>query len=228
MCGRRLGVAAVAVLALGGCSPTGPQAQGAVPKAGTTTAAATPATTTASPTTTDRSPGGPLPAASGTAASSQRKTFVPKRIRLLSSGGVAASIRGVDAGAGGVLELPRDPGDVGFWVGGSLAGELFGSVVLAGHIDSRQRGVGFFARLLDVEPGDRVELSGDGVRLTYVVRSNREVPKGVLATDAEVFDRRAPGRLVLITCTGTFDPRTRHYDHNLVVLAEPQGAPRAG
>jgi sortase (surface protein transpeptidase) len=101
-------------------------------------------------------------------------------------------------------------------------------VVLAGHIDSRRRGIGFFAQLLDAEPGDRIELSGDGVRLAYVVRSNREVAKGVLATDADVFDRRAPGRLVLITCTGTFDPRTRHYDHNLVVLAEPEGAPRAG
>ena len=26
---------------------------------------------------------------------------------------------------------------------------------------------------------------------------------------------------MLLTCTGTFDPRTRHYDHNLVVIADP-------
>ena len=39
------------------------------------------------------------------------------------------------------------------------------------------------------------------------------------------FDRRVTGRLVLITCTGTFDPRTRHYDHNLVVSADPSGWP---
>lgn len=228
MRGRRLGAAATAVLLLGGCAPTGRQAEGAVPTAPPATTTTTTITTTSSPTTHDSTGGGAVPAQSGTAAASQRKTFVPKRIRLLSSGGATASIHGVDAGAGGVLELPPNPGDVGFWVGGSLAGELFGSVVLAGHIDSRQRGVGFFAKLLDAEPGDRVELGGDGVRLTYVVRSNREVAKGVLATDADVFDRRAPGRLVLITCTGTFDARTRHYDHNLVVLAEPQGAPRAG
>ena len=72
---------------------------------------------------------------------------------------------------------------------GALAGELYGSVVLAGHIDSRERGVGFFAKLLDAKPGDRIELTGGGLALTYVVRSNREVDKGVLSTQTDIFDR---------------------------------------
>jgi sortase (surface protein transpeptidase) len=131
----------------------------------------------------------------------------------------------VDTGADGTLALPADPGKVGWWVGGALSGEVFGSVVLAGHIDSRQQGLGFFARLLDVRPGDRIELSGQGLQQTYVVRSNREVDKDVLSLRTGVFDRRAPGRLVLITCTGTFDRTTRHYDHNLVVSADPVGVP---
>ena len=162
----------------------------------------------------------------GRNAASQRETFAPQRIRLLSHGGVAASVQRVDTGPHGELELPADPGVTGWWVSGALAGEVFGSVVLAGHIDSRERGVGFFATLLDAKPGDRVELSGGGLALTYVVRSNKEVDKGVLSTRTDIFDRSVRGRLVLLTCTGTFDARTRHYDHNLVVTADPVGVPR--
>jgi sortase (surface protein transpeptidase) len=110
-------------------------------------------------------------------------------------------------------------------VSGALAGELYGSVVLAGHIDSREEGVGFFARLLDARPGDRIELSGGGLALTYVVRSNQEVDKDLLAAQAVLVNRSARGRLVLLTCTGTFDRRTRHYDRNLVVTALPVGVP---
>lgn len=136
-----------------------------------------------------------------------------------------AVVEDADTATDGTLILPADPGKVGWWVSGALAGEVFGSVVLAGHIDSRQRGLGFFARLLDAKPGDRIELSGHGLRQAYVVRSNREVNKGVLSVRTGVFDPAVSGRLVLITCTGTFDPRTRHYDHNLVVSADPVGVP---
>jgi hypothetical protein len=159
------------------------------------------------------------------AAASQRMTFAPGRIRLVSADGLAAPVDAVDTGADGALSLPANPHTVGWWVSGALAGEVFGSVVLAGHIDSRSQGVGFFAALLDARPGDRIELSGEGLRQVYVVRSNREVDKDVLSVRSGAFDRGVAGRLVLITCTGTFDRRTRHYDHNLVVFADPVGVP---
>jgi hypothetical protein len=168
----------------------------------------------------------PTAAGVGRNAASQRLTFAPQRIRLVSQAGVSAAVQRVDTGPGGVLELPADPGVTGWWVSGALAGEVYGSVVLAGHIDSRERGVGFFARLLETAPGDRIELSGAGLGQAYVVRSNAEVDKDALSTGTDIFDRTVKGRLVLLTCTGTFDPRTRHYDHNLVVIADPVGAPR--
>jgi hypothetical protein len=168
----------------------------------------------------------PTAAGVGRNAASQRLTFAPQRIRLVSQAGVSAAVQRVDTGPGGVLELPADPGVTGWWVSGALAGEVYGSVVLAGHIDSRERGVGFFAKLLETAPGDRIELSGAGLGQAYVVRSNAEVDKDALSTGTDIFDRTVKGRLVLLTCTGTFDPRTRHYDHNLVVIADPVGAPR--
>jgi hypothetical protein len=131
----------------------------------------------------------------------------------------------MDADAAGRLQLPANPGNVGWWVGGALAGDPFGSVVLGGHIDSRRFGLGFFARLLDVRPGELVELTGGGLAQRYRVQSTGEVAKNALATAAAPFDMRTPGRLVLITCTGRFDPKTHHYDRNLVVFASPQGLP---
>jgi sortase family protein len=185
------------------------------------TAAATLADAAATPSVTAT----PSAAEVGRNAASQRLTFAPQRIRLVSQGGVSAAVQRVDTGPGGVLELPADPGVTGWWVSGALAGEVYGSVVLAGHIDSRERGVGFFAQLLDAAPGDRIELSGGGLGQAYVVRSNAEVDKDALSTGTDIFDRTVKGRLVLLTCTGTFDPRTRHYDHNLVVIADPVGPP---
>ena len=113
---------------------------------------------------------------------------------------------------------------MGWWVSGALAGDAFGSVVLAGHIDSRVYGLGFFARLLDVRPGDRVTL-GDGTSSqSYSVASISRIPKSGLATASDFFSQRVPARLVLVTCTGRFDPATHHYEENLVVLATPLGA----
>jgi sortase (surface protein transpeptidase) len=131
----------------------------------------------------------------------------------------------MDTDATGHVQLPTDPGEVGWWLGGALAGDPFGSVVLGGHIDSRRFGLGFFARLLDVEPGDMIELTGDGLALRYRVRSTGEVAKDALATTARAFDMDTPARLVLITCTGRFDPSAHHYDRNLVVVATPEGLP---
>jgi LPXTG-site transpeptidase (sortase) family protein len=164
------------------------------------------------------------PARAGQAGVNQRHAFAPTSITLSlrdADGGTAA-ITTIDTTPSGELSLPPDPGQVGWWQSGALAGDVFGSVVLAGHIDSRDHGVGFFARLLTVHPGDEVELSNSAYRLRYRVVSTREVPKASLATSTDTFSQAVAGRLVLLTCTGPYDPRT-HYPDNLVVIAEPLG-----
>jgi hypothetical protein len=160
----------------------------------------------------------------GTPAASQRRTFAPTGIRLLGTGAPTAVER-TDVDQAGRLRLPARPSTVGWWVGGALPGDPRGSVVLGGHIDSRRYGLGFFAQLLDVEPGGVIELTGDGLAQSYVVQSASEVAKDALSTTAAAFDMATPGRLVLITCTGSFNPRTHHYDRNLVVIARPRGEP---
>ncbi len=69
--------------------------------------------------------------------------------------------------------------------------------------------------------GDVVEVLGDGGRAAYRVTGVQDLRKESLAASSVALDQRGPHRLVLITCTGAFDPVARHYDQNRVVSAEP-------
>lgn len=238
---------AVAVLAVGVSACSGPVASvtGAVGSTPATDPTLTSGGTNPTTDTTSRAgplavstpvaPTGPLGTASsapdapqaqaGRDAASQRHPFAPTSITLLVQGvrAATASIQTIDTTPSGDLSLPADPGQVGWWQSGAMAGDAYGSVVLAGHIDSRDRGIGFFARLLRVRPGDEVELSGGAYTQAYRVVSTRDVPKASLSTGTDTFSQSVPGRLVLLTCTGPYSPTT-HYPDNLVVTADPIGS----
>ena len=121
----------------------------------------------------------------------------------------------------GVLQVPSDIQQVGWWDGSANAGDPFGSTVIAGHVDSRQQGLGFFAELLIIQVGDLVTLRSETQALTYRVVSATLVDKEALASDNQALDQRGPHRLVLITCSGQWHPEIRSYDSNLVVSADP-------
>ena len=154
----------------------------------------------------------------GTTAPSARVRFLPTSIELPS--GDSAVIEPAHT-VNGVLEVPTDVQHVGWWDGSSYAGDPFGSTVLAGHIDSRQQGLGFFAQLLMVQVGDLIMLRSDGNTLTYQVVSTSLVQKEALASDSDALDQRGPHRLVMITCSGQWHPELRSYDSNLVLVADP-------
>lgn len=245
-----LGVAAA--LALAGCSPgaTRPAAPPApagaaqAPAASMSTGTPVPTATSAGAlsVSTPVAPDSPAPPISGGAASvtsatappgrlgsdaaTQRHPFAPTSITLHLRGAdeAHAAVETVDTGPGGELRLPADPGHVGWWQSGAMSGDAYGSVVLAGHIDSRDRGIGFLVRLLQAQPGDEVVLDDGAYEQRYRVGSAQDVPKASLATSTDTFSQSVPGRLVLLTCTGPFDPVT-HYPDNLVVLADPVGVP---
>ncbi|MDQ1287521.1 MAG: hypothetical protein QG622_1086 [Actinomycetota bacterium] len=121
----------------------------------------------------------------------------------------------------GSLVIPDDPAVVGWWNGGARAGDAFGSVVVAGHVDSARFGIGAMVELATVRSGEVVELRGDGRRRRYRVTGRRFLPQADLANRTEVFRQDVPPRLVLITCGGRFDPVRHRYEDNVVVTAEP-------
>ena len=123
-------------------------------------------------------------------------------------------------GTDGHLLVPDDPALVGWWAAGARPGDERGSVVLAGHVDSRRFGVGKFKVLFDVAIGDPVWIvDAAGAEHHYRVVSRQQIDKDELPP--QLFDHDAPPQLVLITCGGTFDETTRHYSDNVIVIAEP-------
>jgi LPXTG-site transpeptidase (sortase) family protein len=124
----------------------------------------------------------------------------------------------------GELVVPEHVKRVGWWDGGAEAGDPYGSVVLAGHVDSAGEGIGFFVRLKQVKSGEVVVLNGDGGHsASYRIESVKSVPKNALATSSGAFNQTGDHRLVLITCTGAYDRSKGGYEDNLVVTAASMG-----
>lgn len=123
----------------------------------------------------------------------------------------------------GSMEIPIDIQRIGWYEYGPSPGQDEGSAVLTAHIDSRTQGRGIFYHLDAMSAGDTVEVDmSDGSTRTFVVDEVRQIPKVDLPT-GDLFRRDGSSRLALITCGGEFDPSSRHYRDNLVVLATPVG-----
>lgn len=152
-------------------------------------------------------------------AQAARRTRPPTRVRVPALG-LDAVVRPVGVGGERQMSLPEDPRVLGWYRFGPGPGDP-GSVVLAGHVDSRRFGVGPLADLQEIAVGDRVEVvtSGrDGAR-SYRVDSIERFDRQALP--AEVFARTGPERLRLVTCTGPYLPEAGGYQQNLVVTAVP-------
>lgn len=114
------------------------------------------------------------------------------------------------------VEVPSDPDRAGWFDRGPAPGQR-GSAVILGHVDSA-RGPAVFARLQELEPGDRVRVGrGDGSAATFVVR------KAVLFANEDfparrVYAARDGRRLNLVTCGGSYDSTRGGYQSNLVVF----------
>jgi LPXTG-site transpeptidase (sortase) family protein len=163
------------------------------------------------------------PALQSRPAASQVVEFIPDRLEVL--GHASAAVQPAST-VDGELKVPENVQHVGWWDGSAWAGEAFGSTVIAGHVDSATEGMGFFVRLLEIEVGDTITLSAGLHRLKYRVTSVRKVPRKALATDSQALKQTGPHRLVLITCTGNYNPGRGGYQSNLLVVAKPQGLAR--
>ena len=136
-------------------------------------------------------------------------------------GAPSVPIRPVGAAGSTGMELPDDPKQAGWWIGGSAPGDASGTTVLVGHLDSLTGGLGAFAALLDIPFGARLTVTDSaGAPHAYRVSSRQQLAKSDLP--ASLFTRDGTPRLVLITCGGSFDHLTHHYDDNVIVTAVPE------
>jgi hypothetical protein len=141
--------------------------------------------------------------------------------RLVLPHALSAAVSAVGLHDDGSLVVPDDPRVVGWWTGGSMAGEAYGSTVLAGHLDSASRGIGVLAELPQLRPGQVVELTAGSRSARYRVASARLVPQARLSRAGGLFRTDGDAQLILITCGGSFDPLRHRYADNYVVVARP-------
>lgn len=150
-----------------------------------------------------------------------RKKSGPRAVRIkVPAVGIDSRVRPVGVARDRQMALPLDPRVMGWYRFGPSPGAGRGSVIVAGHLDSRRFGLGPLVRLRQVEVGDRVRVTlADGSRRLYVVRSVRRFDRQALP--AELFSRVGRERLRIVTCGGAFLPDRGGYQKNLVVTAVP-------
>lgn len=123
--------------------------------------------------------------------------------------------------SGGALEVPTNIRHVGWWASGGVPGAPRGTVVLDGHVDSAVHGLGAMWSLRFARPGELIHVGlSQGSTLQYRIVAVRAYPKASLPPTLFTGPVGAP-RLALITCGGTFDRATGHYQSNVVVWAVP-------
>jgi sortase (surface protein transpeptidase) len=140
----------------------------------------------------------------------------PVRVRIAAIG-VDADLTTIGVDDAGALVPPDDYSRAGWFAAGPAPGAV-GPAVLAGHVDDRT-GPAVFFRLEELEPGDRVVVTGsDGQAVEFAVTRVAAYPKTDFAT-AEVYGPTTGPELRLITCGGSFDRTRRSYTDNVVVYA---------
>jgi hypothetical protein len=157
-------------------------------------------------------------------AASQVVSQRPRKIQLPS--GATMMVHRAATGRGGELMLPTNINRAGWWDGGSRLGDPYGAIVIAAHVDSFTQGLGRFAELLSMHPGDSVKVRSVNLRETFRVTSAKLVPKPLLTPRSYAYSGHGPPRLVLITCGGAYDAVNGYHD-NMVVFAAPVSGPRS-
>ncbi len=143
----------------------------------------------------------------------------PTGIRL--PDGVELEVRRATTDADGELVVPDDVDVAGWWDGGATVSDPFGTMVIAGHVDSEIQGIGPFSALLSAAEGDVVEALAPAVDQTYVVSSVTRIPRDSLTERDDLFTSSGTHQLVLLTCAGDFIPQKGGYQELAVVVAEP-------
>ncbi len=136
--------------------------------------------------------------------------------------GVRAQVRGVVT-TDGVLGVPDNPAEVGWWTGSAPAGSSTGSTVIDGHVDSARTGPGALFHLTNLAAGDPILVTTTaGLVVRYRV-TGRHLYLKHQGLPADLFAATGPPRLVLITCGGPFDATARSYEDNIVIFGTSAG-----
>lgn len=141
---------------------------------------------------------------------------VPVRMQIAVIG-VDSSLMDLGLKADGTMEVPAGGFPAGWYTGAPTPGEL-GPAIIAGHVD--MKGPGVFYNLHKLRRGDLVTVTRtDGSKPVFRVTLVAQFPKDHFPTSRVYGDIDNAG-LRLITCGGSFNSRTGHYEDNVVAFAD--------
>ena len=130
------------------------------------------------------------------------------------------AVEAVGVNRAGVLNLPANAWNAGWYAAGPVPGAP-GDSVIEGHAGYPGQPM-IFGRLVTLKPGDRIiVVLADGTRQLFLVDSITTVPVG--SAPPGMAEPYGPPRLTLITCTGHFDQNSYSYSRRLVLEASYAG-----
>lgn len=141
---------------------------------------------------------------------------------------VTAPITRLGLLADGSIQVPplEETNEAGWYTGSPAPGAQGPSVIL-GHVDSARNGPSVFYSLGSLKPGDQVSVTRkDGTVAVFRVDGVREYGKDQFPTEV-VYGNLDHAGLRLITCGGTFNPKSGHYESNIVAFASLVSSHRA-
>jgi LPXTG-site transpeptidase (sortase) family protein len=131
--------------------------------------------------------------------------------------GVDTPLMDLGLKADGTMEVPPQGFPAGWYTGAPTPGEL-GPAIIAGHVD--WTGPGVFYHLRNLKPGDKVSVTReDGSVAAFRVTRVEQFAKDKFPTDL-VYGNIDFAGLRLITCGGSWNTQTHHYEDNIVVFAD--------
>ncbi len=139
---------------------------------------------------------------------------------LIASMDVHRAVEAVGLDRRGVMKLPVNWWNAGWYKGGPVPGAP-GDAVIEGHAGYPDEPL-IFGRLATLRPGARiVVVLADGSRQLFLVVSMAKVAVG--SAPQGMAEPYGPPRLTLITCSGHFDKHHFSYSERLVVEASYAG-----
>jgi len=141
---------------------------------------------------------------------------VPVRLQIPAIG-VDSTLMDLGLRADGTMEVPPTGFPAGWFTGAPTPGEV-GPAIIAGHVD--WKGPGVFYNLHNLRIGDQITLTRkDGSKPAFRVTRVSNFRKAEFPTALVYGNLDHPG-LRLITCGGSFNSATGHYQDNIVAFAD--------
>ncbi|MBX4186913.1 MAG: class F sortase [Candidatus Doudnabacteria bacterium] len=116
------------------------------------------------------------------------------------------------------LMVPANPNTAAWYRSGPQPGNA-GTALITGHLDSAA-GPGVFWNLKKLSVGDKISVQrDDGKTATFQINKLASYAQDNSFPWGQVYSTGGASGLRIITCDGTYNPRTGHYSRNLVVYA---------